>query len=102
MFQQNKIRNIKILPKVRRHHVSPQQQVCVGLTYWSRHGQHPEVEHLKFLDQLRLWCGELCWEKHALKYMPTTHNAPLQRSFWLLFLFGLVQQILCALSDMLS
>lgn len=35
--------------------------LCIRLTYWSGHWQHPKVEHLKLLNQLCLWCGELCW-----------------------------------------
>lgn len=41
--------------------------LCVSLTYWSDHRQHPKVEDLKLLNQLCLRCGELCW-------VETTHT----------------------------
>lgn len=45
-----------------QHHHHPRTWcLFVRLTYWSGHRQHPKVEHLKLLNQLCLWCGELCW-----------------------------------------
>lgn len=35
-------------------------------TYWSGHRHHAQVEDLKLLNQLRLWCGKLCWEKFIM------------------------------------